>query len=293
MTPSPQTRRLREMNSAASNEFVRLLEIVDRLRAPDGCPWDRKQTPSSMRKHLLEETYETIEAISNSDAGHVREELGDVLMLVALIAKMYAESDDFSMADVLTEVNEKLVRRHPHVFGEVTVSDEHEVVRQWNAIKRDQEGKTSGPSALSGVSGGVPPLERANELQRKAAKVGFDWPEIDGVFEKIHEELDEVREELSAGGNDAAHDSGARSGTGSSHRLEDEIGDVLFSAVNLSRFMGIDPSIALHRANAKFISRFELMESLITADSGEIGAMDIEAMDAYWNRAKEQERTAD
>jgi tetrapyrrole methylase family protein/MazG family protein len=284
---NPTNGRLSPMSHPAE-EFQRLLEIIERLRAPDGCPWDRKQTPESMRRFLLEEMYEAVEAIDSGDPAHVAEELGDVTMLVAMIARMYEEVNTFSMGDVLAEVNAKLIRRHPHVFADSDVSDADDVVRQWHAIKVEQEGKKKPDRLLDGVSKGLPPLERANELQRKAAKVGFDWPSVNGVFEKILEELQEVRAVLPTDQNQMNADA-ALAGDGRSAEIEAEVGDLLFSAVNLARYLGVDPAIALHRTNTKFIQRFGEVEQAVRASGSSLDEASLEELDELWNRAKAAE----
>jgi tetrapyrrole methylase family protein/MazG family protein len=235
-----------------------------------------------MRRHLLEETYETIEAIEADSAADVREELGDLYMLVTMIARMYEESERFTVTDVLEEISEKLVRRHPHVFGESTITDSSEVVEQWQQIK-EQEGKRSRTSLLDEVSRALPSLERAHKLQRKAAKVGFDWPTLGGVRAKLLEEIDEVMDE--AGGPEAL-DSARREHDTASPALEQEIGDLLFSAVNLARYLGVDPSTALNRANNKFTSRFHHVESEMGKRGRELHGRDMELMDELWNSAK-------
>ncbi|MDR0656926.1 MAG: nucleoside triphosphate pyrophosphohydrolase, partial [Treponema sp.] len=236
--------------------FKKLYEIVVRLRAPGGCPWDREQTPLSLRGDLIEETYECIEAIDQQDPSHVREELGDIFLLVTMIAYMHEQEGHFTLEDVLEGVSEKLVRRHPHVFGDLKAEDgsalsSAEVLGNWARIKVEQEGRKPKDSILDEVSRGLPPLDRAWKLQKKAAKAGFDWPDIRGVSAKIEEELEEV---LSAAEKNTA-------GTPSSRAaLEEELGDLLFSAVNLCRYLGVEPSVALQRTNLKFTGRFKHVE---------------------------------
>jgi len=177
-----------------SESFKALYDTIARLRGPGGCPWDREQNPSTLRGALVEETYECIEAIDENDPSHIAEELGDLFLLVTMLSYMHEQEGKFSVADALTKINEKLIRRHPHVFGELKVKDSAEVLNNWAAIKVNQEGRKPKDSILDEVSSGLPPMDRAFKLQKKAAKAGFDWPDIEGVISKINEELEEVRE---------------------------------------------------------------------------------------------------
>jgi tetrapyrrole methylase family protein/MazG family protein len=251
--------------SQPNDAFKTLYDIVVRLRAPDGCPWDREQNPASLRGDLIEETYECIEAIDEKDPGHIREELGDIFLLVTMLSYMHEEEGFFSVADVLQTVSEKLVRRHPHVFGETKVANSDEVLDNWAKIKIEQEGRRPKDSVLDDVSGGLPPLDRAWKLQKKAAKAGFDWPNVGGVIEKIQEELDEVTE---------ADD------------IQEELGDLLFSVVNLCRYLKVEPSVALNRTNNKFINRFKYVEKKMKETGQEMKQDNLEIMDRYWNEAK-------
>jgi tetrapyrrole methylase family protein/MazG family protein len=248
-----------------NDAFKTLYDIVARLRAPDGCPWDREQNPASLRGDLIEETYECIEAIDEKDPAHIREELGDIFLLATMLSYMHEEEGLFSVADVLQTVSEKLVRRHPHVFGETKVANSDEVLNNWAKIKVEQEGRGPKDSVLDDVSGGLPPLDRAWKLQKKAAKAGFDWPNVGGVIEKIREELDEVIE---------ADD------------IEEELGDLLFSAVNLCRYLKVEPSVALNRTNSKFINRFKYVEKKMKETGQEMRQENLEIMDRYWEEAK-------
>jgi tetrapyrrole methylase family protein/MazG family protein len=234
----------------AVKSFDRFFEIVRRLRAPDGCPWDLEQTPLSLRGNLIEETYECVEAIDEGDAGHICEELGDVFLLACMISYMHEQDGAFSVSDVLDKLSEKLIRRHPHIFGDTAARDgalnSEGVLVNWARIKVEQEGRKPKDSILDEVSRALPQLERAFELQKKAAKCGFDWTDVSGVFAKVAEELAEVKE--AAGEEDE-------------RALEDELGDLLFSAVNLCRFLKINPSVALQGANSKFTRRFKYVEA--------------------------------
>ena len=253
------------------NAFKMLYDIVTRLRAPDGCPWDREQNPDSLRGDLIEETYECIEAIDEKDPAHIREELGDIFLLATMLSYMHEEEGLFSVADVLQTVSEKLVRRHPHVFGEAKVKDSAEVLNNWAKIKVEQEGRKPKDSVLDEVSAGLPPLDRAWKLQKKAAKAGFDWPHIEGVIEKIREELDEAVEAVNSTADE---------------KIEEELGDLLFSVVNLCRYLKVEPSAALRRTNSKFINRFTYMEKKMKETGQEMKQENLDAMDQYWNEAK-------
>jgi tetrapyrrole methylase family protein/MazG family protein len=263
----------------AAAAFGRLYSIVARLRAPDGCPWDREQTPKSLRGNVVEEAYELVEAIDEDDPPHVAEEAGDLFMLAAMIPYMFEEEGAFSVADVLNGVSDKLVRRHPHVFGDATAETSDAVLKQWNDIKEKVEGRRKKDSLLDAVSRALPPLERAYKLQKKTAKVGFDWTDSNGVWAKAREELKESEEacrKASEGGDRAA--------------LEEELGDLLFSAVNLSRFLEVDPAIALHAANEKFSRRFRHVEKRMAESGLPLSAANMPSMDAYWNEAKREKR---
>jgi tetrapyrrole methylase family protein/MazG family protein len=259
------------------NAFKTLYDIVTRLRAPGGCPWDREQDPVSLRGDLIEETYECIEAIDEQNPAHIREELGDLFLLATMLSYMHEEKGLFSVADVLQTVSEKLVRRHPHVFGDTKVKDSAEVLNNWAKIKVEQEGRKPKDSVLDEVSAGLPPLDRAWKLQKKAAKAGFDWPNVEGVIEKIREELDEVVEAVASEKAD--------------ERIEGELGDLLFSVVNLCRYRKVEPSIALRRTNSKFINRFKYVEKKMRETGQEMKPENLEIMDQYWNAAKKHQET--
>ena len=255
---------------SVSDEFLKLYDIVCRLRAPDGCPWDRKQTTRSLSSHLLEEVYETIEAIDAGGSQDVQEELGDVYLLVTMLGVIYEENGAFTVADALSIICEKLIRRHPHVFGESAVTTPDEVVDQWNQIKVQVEGRRPKDLLLDSVSNALPSLERADKLQKQAAKVGFDWPDLAGVMEKLREEIGEVESEILK-----PHPN--------SEAVEEEIGDLLFSAVNVARFVGVNPSIVLHRANQKFFKRFGTIETQLKARGISLEDATLEQMEEIWN----------
>jgi tetrapyrrole methylase family protein/MazG family protein len=262
--------------------FKKLYDIVVRLRAPGGCPWDREQTPLSLRGDLIEETYECVEAIDENDPPHIREELGDIFLLITMIACMHEEEGRFTVRDVLEGVSEKLIRRHPHVFGKLRAEDgsslsSAEVLGNWARIKVEQEGRKPKDSILDEVSRGLPPLDRAWKLQKKAAKAGFDWPDVQGVVSKIEEELGEA---LSAAAKNTPEDPSSQAA------LEEELGDLLFSVVNLCRYLGVEPSVALQRTNLKFTGRFKHVETRMKETGQAMTPQNLAVMDQYWNEAK-------
>jgi len=258
-------------DSPAAIHFAKLCEIVARLRAPDGCPWDREQTHQSLVPGLLEEAYEVADAIRTSDDANLREELGDLLLLVVMNAQIAREEGRFTMEDVSREVADKLVRRHPHVFGESEARDTGAVLKQWDAIKRAEK-KSSDEGHLSGLTRGLPALIRAQKAQTKAARVGFDWSELRDVVAKVEEEFSEVKEAIAS--NDTA-------------AIADEMGDLLFAVVNLVRKNKLDAEIALAAATEKFISRFHAMEEELKVHSKELGSLSLAEMDEVWNRVKQ------
>ncbi len=279
--PSPEP-----PDAGAAAAFQRLFDIVRRLRAPDGCPWDREQSPESLRPALVEETWEAVSAIETGDNANLREELGDLFLIVTMMSWMRQEGGAFSVVDVLSGISDKLVRRHPHVFGNARAETSSEVLRQWDRIKasehasaqgqRPEQPSVPGPeaSALDRVPRSLPPLERAFRLQKKAAKVGFDWPGPQPVWDKIREELGELQEALARG---------------STRLIEHEAGDVLFSVVNLLRLLHVDPGVALQASGEKFERRFREMERRLGASGIPLSAANMDRMDAEWNRIKSEE----
>lgn len=263
-----------ETNELANRTFARLKEIVAILRSPEGCPWDREQTHASIRSNLIEETYEVLEAIDDDDPVGMCEELGDLLLQVVMHAQMEDEAGSFTIVDVIQGLNEKLIRRHPHVFGERSAQDAEEALSNWQQIKQEEKrkrGEAPGQqSVLSGVPRDLPALYKAVKLQKKAAKVGFDWPELQGVYDKITEELQELKE---------AHNQ-------DSEALKSELGDLLFAVVNLARFMKIDPEEALTATNRKFVQRFEYIENQLRLNGKTFDQTDLQEMEAYWQEAK-------
>jgi MazG family protein len=249
--------------------LTRLKEIVARLRAPDGCPWDREQTHATLRSSLIEECHEVIDAIERSDDANLREELGDLLLQVVMHAQLADERGAFTLEEIALTVSEKMVRRHPHVFGNKMASDSAAVLKQWEKIKREEKGGNAG--VLDGVSTSLPALLRGQTLQKKAARVGFDWPEVEPVYEKLTEEIAEIRQAVSE--NDPA-------------AIEAEIGDLLFSAVNLARKLGVDAETALSGANKRFFARFCYIEQTLRADGREVEGTPLQELDRIWDQAK-------
>jgi ATP diphosphatase len=256
-----------------------LLEIMARLRDPvSGCPWDVQQDFASIAPYTIEEAYEVADAIDRGDLHDLKDELGDLLLQVVFHARMAEEDGHFAFADVVAAICDKMVRRHPHVFAGASVADADAQTAAWEETKRIERERKDGAdrSALAGIARGLPEWQRAVKLQKRAARVGFDWPDVEPVFEKLHEELDEVREELAKGRGHVA--------------LEDEIGDVLFVCANLTRHAKVDFGAAMRRANAKFERRFRCMEAMAAEQGLSLDGMTLDQQDAYWNRAKLEER---
>jgi nucleoside triphosphate diphosphatase len=271
-----------------TRDIGRLLEIMRRLRDPErGCPWDVQQDFASIAPYTIEEAYEVADAIGRNDMADLRDELGDLLLQVVFHARMAEEAGHFDFGDVVAAICDKMTRRHPHVFGAATVEDAAAQTRAWEEHKRAERAAGGGDddSALAGIPRGLPEWQRALKLQRRAATVGFDWPSIAPVIDKLHEEIDEVRAELAALDGDEDE-------TTVRARLQDEIGDLLFVVANVARHARVDPGSALRGANAKFERRFRRMEVLARADGGGLDGLDLEQQDAYWNRAKAEEREA-
>ncbi len=246
-------------------QLAELVAVVKRLRSPEGCPWDREQTHASLRTTLLEEAYEVLEAIDEASAPKLREELGDLLLQVLMQASIAESAGEFDLGDVADSVREKLIRRHPHVFGDLDVSGAEEVVRNWEAIKAAEYRRES---ALDGVQRSLPALQWAWSLQRRAAGVGFDWPELVGVLEKVDEELTELR------------------AASTPEEREAEFGDLLFTLVNVARRMGMNPEDALRAATGRFEARFRLMEKRAQSDGATLKGMTGEELDRRWEAAK-------
>ncbi len=254
-----------------------LLSIMARLRHPEtGCPWDLEQDFSTIAPYTIEEAYEVADAIARSDMADLRDELGDLLFQVVFHSQMAREAGAFGFDEVVQAIGDKLIRRHPHVFGDVQANDAQTVLANWEAIKRSERAeKSEDRSALAGIGAGLPEWQRAAKLQKRAIRAGFDWTNIADVIAKLREEIVEVEAELANGG---AHE-----------RLEDEIGDVLFVALRLAGYAEVDAGAALRRANAKFERRFRAMETFAAADGREFSTLSLPEMEAYWSRAKARE----
>lgn len=252
--------------------FEQLRKIMAQLRAPDGCPWDREQTHDSIKGCLLEEAHEFLEAIDLKDDYAMMEELGDLLLQVVFHAEIAAEEKRFTLDEVIHEISAKLVRRHPHVFGNVEVANSSEVVRNWEAIKNQEKGKEDRKSRMDGIPAGFPALLRAHKAQARAAKDGFDWPEAAPVWEKIAEEQAELHEAIASG--DAKH-------------IQEEFGDLLFACVNLGRKLGIDSEAALLSASHKFESRYRHMEDQAASEGTPLAGRSLDDLEALWVKAKQ------
>ena len=251
-------------------KFEELVEIVEKLRAPDGCPWDREQTNQSLLPYFIEEVYELIESVDEENWDTVKEELGDLLLHVVFQASIGEDEGKFKLADSLTNVNEKLVRRHPHVFGDAKADAAFHAKQNWEAQKHKEKGRKS---RLDGVPKNLPALVRAQRLQQKASYAGFDWDEVEQVWDKVHEEIQELKD--------------AQSNEAKDH-IAEEIGDVLFAVVNLARYLDIPAEDALRKTNQKFTSRFSKVEKGIKAQGKELEDASLEEMDAIWEMAKEK-----
>jgi len=292
--------------------FAKLAAVMARLRAPGGCPWDREQTHSTLRTYLIEEAYEVLDALDSRDDSKFAEELGDLLLQVLFHAQIAAEQRRFSIDDVIREIHDKMIRRHPHVFGNVKANTSAQVLRNWELLKKQErqskaevapassrqaKSESASPtpnsesftsftsstsnsdaksdSLLDGVPATIPALLRAFQLTRKAARIGFDWPNVEGIFDKLHEESTELREVLHK--NEPAD------------RIEGELGDILFVAVNLSRFLNIDPEIALHKASAKFTRRFHEMEKIARQQGTTLAEIPRPQLESLWDQSKQRE----
>ena len=266
-----------------AQEFSRLVEIVARLRAPDGCPWDREQTIDSLKPFVLEETYEVIEAIDRHDHRALCEELGDFVFEAVFLAQLESEAARFSIADSLKSIADKLVRRHPHVFareaGEPPLESAGQVRKRWEELKAQERGGDLNPTTLlGGIPSALPALLRAFQIGSRASSVGFDWTRAGDVVDKIQEEVDEIREVVTAGD------------TVDQARAEEEMGDLLFSIANLARKLGVEPETALRKANEKFTGRFETMERTIAASGRTLRDLSLDDLEREWQRAKSRQQ---
>jgi tetrapyrrole methylase family protein/MazG family protein len=288
----PAKKSLRPQNPGPA--FAKLAAVMARLRAPGGCPWDREQTHSTLRTYLIEEAYEVLDALDSRDDSKFAEELGDLLLQVLFHAQIAAEDRRFSINDVIREIHDKMIRRHPHVFGNVDAKTSAQVLRNWELLKKEERqskspsafvraglarpssSSTSGhASLLDGVPHTIPALLEAFQLTRKAARTGFDWDNVEGIFEKLQEESAELREVLRKKEPDA--------------RIESELGDILFVAVNLSRFLSVDPEIALHKASAKFTRRFHEMERIAREQGTTLSEIPRPQLESLWDQSKQRE----
>jgi MazG family protein len=290
--------------------FERAVQIMARLRGPGGCPWDREQNFDSIKPYTLEETYEVLEAIDNRDWDELQGELGDLLLQVLFYSQMAQEEGRFSIADVLNRLSDKLVRRHPHVFGDVTAETSADVLRNWEALKAEEKrkrleaggGKSAPPnkpeSVLAAVSAAMPALLEAHKLSSRAAQVGFDWSGIEGLFEKLEEETNELKQELNELPAPPPPSGRAIAGSGKAqvpvplrHRLEEEVGDLFFVLVNIARYLSLDPESALKKTNRKFKRRFQWMEEKLRASGRTPQQASMEELESLWQQSKKQEHT--
>lgn len=295
--------------SSTGERFERAVSIMERLRAPGGCPWDREQTFDSIKPYTLEETYEVLEAIDNRDWPELAGELGDLLLQVLFYSEMAQEHGSFSIDDVLDRLSTKLVDRHPHVFGDAKADTSADVKRNWEALKveerkKKQQGSGEGAdqgkkqSILAGVSSAMPALLEASKLSSRAAQAGFDWPDVEGLFEKLHEETNELREELKGfpapgprpQGKGVAGSGRAVVAERLQEKLEEEVGDLFFVLVNIARYLSVDPESALRKTNRKFKRRFQWMEARLQESGRTADQAPMEELETLWQQAKAHER---
>lgn len=248
-----------------------LLEIIKVLRAPGGCPWDAEQTHTSIKKNFIEETYEVVEAINKNNSDMLREELGDVLLQIVMHTEMEREQGGFCFEDVVDEVVKKLVARHPHVFGDVVAENSSQALESWNEAKSRLKGEKNKTQSMQSVPRELPALMRAQKVQHKASKAGFDWQSADGAFDKLYEEINELKIAMNQG---------------DSSLIEDEFGDVLFSCVNIARFINVDSEEALTKSTDKFISRFSLVEQMANEKGIDMKSSSLQVLDELWDNAK-------
>jgi tetrapyrrole methylase family protein/MazG family protein len=262
----------------AGEKFAELLATMERLRGENGCPWDKEQTHASLKQFLLEETHELLDALDGQGAANVREELGDVLHQIVFHCQIAAEGRKFTAADVIADLNNKMVRRHPHVFSGEALSDSAAVVEQWAEIKSRENSSAFRQSALGNLPKSMPALARAQKITERASSVGFDWPAVEPVWQKVEEELNELKTACA---------------TGSKSQVEDEIGDLFFALVNLARFLGVQAEESLNRSTAKFIKRFQHIEARLGETGKSPAACSLEELDRLWDEAKALERRAE
>ena len=260
------------MISTNDDDFIRLIELMAALRGPEGCPWDRKQTPESLKPFLVEECYEVIDALDEGNPNKIKEELGDLLFQIVFHARIAEEAGQFSMRDVITAIHEKMTRRHPHVFGEEKLSTDKEVLANWEEIKKKEKGHEDRRSILEGVPNQLPSLLRAHRLQERAARVGFDWNHLNEVLPKLDEEIAEFKESLKEE---------------NAGKIEEELGDLFFTLVNVSRFLGVNPDEALRKTISKFINRFRYIEEHAENAGRSLNDMSLDEMEQLWQKAKQ------
>ena len=271
------------MSGTTGTKFEKLVEIMATLRGPDGCPWDKQQDFNSLKPMLVEEVYEVLEAVENNDSEGLSEELGDLLLHVVFHAQLGKETGQFDIDTVIGKISDKLVRRHPHVFGSETASTPEEVIKNWEAIKAQEKAEklknrtAEQRSLLEGIPSKLPAIHEAHQISSRAARVGFDWPDVNGIFDKLQEEVRELKEVISSSGSEEKRD-----------RLEDEIGDMLFVIVNIARYLKIDSESALKRANRKFKSRFQFMEKELAGQGKTLDQTSLDEMEALWQKAKSE-----
>jgi MazG family protein len=273
--------RLSRRDRLAGDSFARLVALQARLRAPGGCPWDREQTHASLRKFLIEETYEVLDAMDSGEAEKFSSELGDLLLQIVFHSILAEEEDRFTITEVIRSVHDKMVRRHPHVFGRTQASNSAEVLKNWEQLKAEEraeagklpDSNTPAASLLDGIPLSLPALLEANQLTRRASHIGFDWESLSGVLDKLEEEKREIQSTLAD-----------RSAPAS--RLEEETGDLLFAAINVARFLGVDPEIALKKANQKFKQRFQWMEAAASREGRRLADLPRPRMEELWNHSK-------
>lgn len=252
-----------------SEEMIKLVKIMEKLRGKDGCPWDKKQNYYSLKSYILEEAYEVVEALENKDIKHLNEELGDLLLQVIFESQIAREREDFDLIDVIRNISRKLIKRHPHVFSDLELSNAKEVKKTWNKIKEDE--KESSLNKIDDYDRGQPSLNQAYEIQERAREVGFDWDESVSVIEKLEEELEEIKEAVKNNDKD---------------EIKNELGDIIFSAVNLSRFYNINPELAVFSTILKFKRRFKFMENEAKKNNEVFSDLSLKEMEEYWNKSK-------
>jgi nucleoside triphosphate diphosphatase len=271
------------MDQSGADHFGQLCEIVTKLRAPGGCPWDREQTHDSLLPALIEEAYEIAEALRAKDDANFREELGDLLLVIVMHAEIAREGGRFNIDNVLADVTEKLIRRHPHVFGKSDVRDSGAVLKQWESIKRTEK---TGNHYLDGLPAALPALMRAQKVQSKVARVNFDWTEVGDVIAKVEEELRELKQAVAS--QDRSAKGGIRVAAATEQAIEDEVGDFLFAVVNLARKSKLDAESTLQAATDKFVARFDRLEDELQAQGKQLGDVDLAELDEIWNKIKKK-----